>query len=249
MRARPDLPVAARDPPDQVSRRVDLDLEPGLAEPARRELVRRVLLRRVADPVAERRQLVESVEDPHAAEPTVRAAAPARLRQAGGAPASRRPRTAACRTTSTRRGRGRERRAERRRRWRRARSAGARSPRRCGAAAELGRRVKESAVPGHRQRAGDDERRDEQATRPARTRRDGDEPRARRSSRSRSGRAAGAGARESDQRPTPIRSATATTWTAPSTAAASPCSRAALVVQVEDDEAEEADLRHDVERR
>ena len=33
MRARPDLALAARNPPDQVPRRVDLHLEPGLAEP------------------------------------------------------------------------------------------------------------------------------------------------------------------------------------------------------------------------
>ena len=65
VRARPHLPAAARDPPDQVAGGVDLHLEPGLAEPARRQLVRRVLLRRVADPVAECGQLVEALEDPH----------------------------------------------------------------------------------------------------------------------------------------------------------------------------------------
>ena len=66
MRARPDLTLAARNPPDQVPRSVDLHLEPGLAEPPSRQLVRRVLLGGVADPVPQSGELVESLEDPHA---------------------------------------------------------------------------------------------------------------------------------------------------------------------------------------
>src|SRR5918993_134779 len=66
----------AWDPSDQVAGAVDLDLEPGLSEPARCERVGGVLLRRVADAVAEGGQLVETLQDPHAAEPTARADRP-----------------------------------------------------------------------------------------------------------------------------------------------------------------------------
>ena len=50
--ARPARRAPPRILPIKLPGRVDLDLEPGLAEPARRERVRRVLLRRVADAVA-----------------------------------------------------------------------------------------------------------------------------------------------------------------------------------------------------
>ncbi len=53
---------------EQVPIRVDLDLEPGLLEPAARELVRLVLLGRAGDPVrarpvADRVELLQPVED------------------------------------------------------------------------------------------------------------------------------------------------------------------------------------------
>ena len=53
---------------EEVPGGVDLDLEPGLLQPAARKLVRLVLLGRVADavrarPVADRVQLVQPVED------------------------------------------------------------------------------------------------------------------------------------------------------------------------------------------
>ena len=67
--ARPDPRRLGRSA-DQIPRIVDLDLEPGLFEPAARERVGLVLLRRVADPVrpglaADRVQLLEPFERAH----------------------------------------------------------------------------------------------------------------------------------------------------------------------------------------
>ena len=69
MRPGPDVVVTSR-APDDVAARVDLDSEPGLAHPARGELVRIVLgsarVRSVcARASAERIEDIESVEDPH----------------------------------------------------------------------------------------------------------------------------------------------------------------------------------------
>src|SRR5262249_14946703 len=67
VRAKPERRVAA--PADRVARAVDLDVEPGLAQPACEELVRGVLLGRVADARrADRVQLLEPLQRPlHAA--------------------------------------------------------------------------------------------------------------------------------------------------------------------------------------
>jgi hypothetical protein len=52
--AGPDLGqvgTGAAQPPDEVAGRIDLDLQPGLGHPTRREPVRLVLLRASSDPV------------------------------------------------------------------------------------------------------------------------------------------------------------------------------------------------------
>ena len=72
---------------DRIGYSPEEDAAHELAEPAGRELVGGVLLGRVADPVAERGQLVESVEDPHARNLSCAAQCPASGRSSH-APAS-----------------------------------------------------------------------------------------------------------------------------------------------------------------
>ena len=154
--------LAARNPPDQVAGGVDLDLEPGLAEPAGRQLVRRVLLGRVADPVADRGQLFEALEDPHPAERTtavrlVRSARSTSHPASGNAAASPYARLQEPAETTAAKARGAPTppSGENRLLDTECRAAS-------GSARQLGDGGEGDAVPGHRQRAGDDERRDEQ---------------------------------------------------------------------------------------
>ena len=94
VRADPDLAgagVRAREPPDQVLVRVDLDGEPGLAEPARDEVVRFLLARAPADAIragarADRVDLLDPLENPQAPSLSPRPVRPRETRErlAGG---------------------------------------------------------------------------------------------------------------------------------------------------------------------